>query len=73
MPDLLKIALNNAIKLFLTINVQFRVLDDDKSNLKEKLFNEMKWITDIILIHCISKNNNFYQNEKRVKPDMHQK
>ncbi len=73
MPDLLKIALNNAIKLFLTINVQFRVLDDDKSNLKEKLFNEMKWITDIILIHCISKKNNFYQNEKRVKPDMHQK
>lgn len=36
MPDLLKIALNNAIKLFLTINVQFRVLNDDKSNLKEK-------------------------------------
>lgn len=26
----------DAIKLFLTINVQFRVSDDDKSNLKEK-------------------------------------
>lgn len=33
----------------------------------------MKLITNIILINCISKNNNFYQNEKRVKPDMHQK
>ncbi len=36
MPGLLKIKLNKAIKLFLTINFQFSVLDDDKSNLKKE-------------------------------------
>ncbi len=35
MPGLLKIKLNKAIKLFVTINFQFSVLDD-KSNLKKE-------------------------------------
>ncbi len=37
MPGLLKIKLNKSIKLFLTINIQFSVLDDDKSNKKKSM------------------------------------
>ncbi len=50
MPGLLKIKQNKSIKLFLTINIQFSVLDDDKSNKKRACTLTVKY--------PISTNNN---------------